>query len=57
MISEKLKNMIDINEIYFDLRFKIYNLITYKGILFIIIIFQNFVKLNILFLKLGFISL
>ena len=53
MISEKLKNMIDISEIYFDLRLEIYNLITYKGILFIIIIFKNFVKLNILFIKLG----
>ena len=43
--------MIDISVIYFYLSFEIYNLITYKGILFLAFVLNT---LNKLLLKLGF---
>ena len=46
--------MILINEIYINLYLKNNNLITYKGILFLIKLIKNKQKLNKLLLKLGF---
>ena len=43
--------MVLINEIYIDFSFKINNLITHKGILFLVF---SLIKLSILLLKLGF---
>ena len=43
--------MVLINEIYIDFSLKINNLITYKGILFLVF---SLIKLSILLLKLGF---
>ena len=48
--------MFSINEIYINFYFlNNNNLITYKGILFLIVFFENKQKLNKILLKLGFI--
>ena len=46
--------MILINEIYINFYLKNNNLISYKGILFLLICIKNKNKLNIILLKLGF---